>query len=176
MAGSPVIQSKYDATSIKQTFDDLAVEILSETYKEDSTQLVVTSVLGIVSIAIACYGQFMVPFPQSWLVLVVLVVLNLLITASIQVYMYFTGSENLFQSKPTKFRPHPIIVTSYMERFSIDYSLTITSKTNPNVTEKLEKGANEWIRTDGTVDKETFSTQLRKTLQSVEASLNPKKQ
>lgn len=175
MADHPVIQSKYDASVIKQTLDDIVVEVCNETYKEDSTQLWVSSGLGIASILLATWGQFKVPFPQSSILLLVIVIINVIITGLIQLYMHITGPDTLFTSKPSSFRPNSIIVASSMERYSMNYAVHLKSKSNPTITESLTKPANNFIRVDGVVDKQEFSSHLREALRKLEANMSQKK-
>ena len=170
----PHISHKYDALSIKQTFDDISVDILNETYKEDLSGLAISSVLGITSVVAATIGQFLVPFPSGKLTLILIIAANLLITAILQMMVWIKGEDVLFTSKASKFRPNPIIVTSHMDRFSIDYTITISSKTDPKIVQILKNGANAWIRVDGSVDKEFYTTEFRKVLHVVESTLAKK--
>jgi hypothetical protein len=165
------IANKYDSLTIKQTFDDISVEVLSETYKEDLSGLAISSVLGITSVVAATIGQFLVPFPSGKLTLTLIIVANLIITSALQIMAWINGTDLLFASKASKFRPNPIIVTSHMDRFSIDYTITISSKTDPKNVQKLTEGANAWIRADGSVDKDAYLTQFRKTLHALESSM-----
>lgn len=166
----PQLAHKYDATTIKQTFDDMVVSVAGESYKESMMSLVVTSVIGVISIALACYGQFVVPFPQQTALLIAIVAINLLLTGAIQLYTWSIGSSTLFESVATKLRPRPIIVASHMERFSIDYTFTVSFKKNPYQKQTWTKSAAQWIREDGSVDRSSFELVVRQTLQALEAS------
>lgn len=166
----PKLPSKYDGATIKQTLDDIVVAVVGETYKESMTTLIVTSVLGVLSIGLACYGQFYVAFPQQTAVLIAIVVFNLLLTGAIQAWTWIAGASTLFESTATKLNPQPIIVSSYMERFSIDYTLTVSHKLNPSVKQTWTKSAAQWIREDGSVDRSAFESQVRQTLNSLKSS------
>lgn len=166
----PQLAHKYDAATIKQTLDDIVVSVAGESYKESKTSLIVTSVIGVVSIALACYGQFVVPFPQKTSLLVVIVAINLLLTAAIQLYTWSIGSSTLFESVATKLRPTPIVIASQMERFSINYTFSAYFKKSPSQKQTWSKSAAQWIREDGSVDRSSFELVVRMTLQQLEGS------
>lgn len=171
-----VIHSKYDATLIKQTLDDLVVATVSEAYTEDATGLAVTTVLGVGSVVLAVAAQFWVPFPAQRLTLILVIGLNLLLTLLLHLYAHFTGgNDTLYMSRASKFRPHAILVASHMDRFSIDYQLSISSRTHPSIKETLSLGANAWIRQDGTVEKGEFVGHVRRLLHALETTLIQKK-
>lgn len=166
----PQLAHKYDGATIKQTLDDLAVAVAGETLKENNTYLIVTSVVGAISIAIACYGQFGVAFPQQTNLLIALVALNLILTAAIQLYERFAGGSALFESVATKSSPKPIIVSSHMDRFSMDYQFTVSFKQDPSKKQTWTKSAAQWIRQDGSVDKSGFETLIRQTLSTLQSN------
>jgi len=172
MSESPVLPCKYDGPVVKQMLDDLVVELLLESYKEDNSVMVVTSGLGIASVLLACYGQFMVHFPAQKQLLAVLIVLNIIITIAIQVYSHFAGSVNLFKSRATKFRPNVIVVSSHMDRFSPSYSVTIASQSGK---EAITKVSSEWIQQDGRVDKDRFRDDISKLIDALESKHREKK-
>lgn len=176
MSESPQLPSKYDGSVIKQALDDVVIEVLLKTYKENTRAMMVTSVLGVVSVAVACFGQFMVNFPAQRQLLAFLIVVNIIVTVVIQVYSHYSGVMNLFRSKPSKFRPNEMIASSHMDRFSPTYSLTLSSGKDAQVKVEMKKEVNEWIRSDGRVDKEGFETDIDKLIEGIESAMASKKQ
>lgn len=172
MSVDPQLTSPYDGVNVKQTLDDLVVAVVADTYKEDMKNLWLSSSLGVASIAIACWGQFMVPFPQQSSVLAVLVTINILLAVAISLSGYFEPRGLLFKSTPSKFRPNAIYVITELERFATDYTFTASLVGSPKKSVTWVKPIAQFIRADGSVCKDNFDNCVRSALKTLESGAN----